>query len=256
MDPFKAPLTNKQSNPWPYRDTSIRIFRTAKPHMTAHLDLGSTRILWIHPSLEVQPCACVLTVRISPNQYLTITPSHVTGHNILVTFRLLQYYSDPVNINAYEPCVQYYTGWNTVYLPRKQRTVREVRSLVARDIFYFISSNYKGDVIDYRLLWISCWIYMAMMTPFQRCILLTRKYTARCFSSRRAILYSATGDPAQVLSVSKISPLPEAIPVGHVGVKFLLSPINPADLNVVQGKMVMLCASKHFSKLSCRRLSF
>ncbi|KAB5594923.1 Mitochondrial trans-2-enoyl-CoA reductase [Ceratobasidium theobromae] len=76
---------------------------------------------------------------------------------------------------------------------------------------------------------------MAMMTPFQRCILLTRKYTARCFSSRRAILYSATGDPAQVLSVSKISPLPEAIPVGHVGVKFLLSPINPADLNVVQG---------------------
>ncbi|QRV88805.1 Zinc-binding dehydrogenase [Ceratobasidium sp. AG-Ba] len=57
----------------------------------------------------------------------------------------------------------------------------------------------------------------------------------RLFSSRRAIIYSETGDPSQVLSVSKVSALSEKVPAGNVGVKFLLSPINPADLNVVQG---------------------
>ncbi|KAF8738852.1 Zinc-binding dehydrogenase, partial [Rhizoctonia solani] len=58
---------------------------------------------------------------------------------------------------------------------------------------------------------------------------------ARHFSSRRAVIYSSTGDPAQVLSISRVSPLPESVPTGHIGVKLLLSPINPADLNVVQG---------------------
>ncbi|KAG8757585.1 mitochondrial 2-enoyl thioester reductase [Ceratobasidium sp. 428] len=57
----------------------------------------------------------------------------------------------------------------------------------------------------------------------------------RCFSSRRAVVYSETGDPAQVLSVSKVSALPEQVPTGSVGVKFLLAPVNPADINVVQG---------------------
>ncbi|CAE6516070.1 unnamed protein product [Rhizoctonia solani] len=59
--------------------------------------------------------------------------------------------------------------------------------------------------------------------------------TIRHFSSRRAVIYSDTGDPAQVLSVSKIAPLPDSVPPGHIGIKLLLSPINPADLNVVQG---------------------
>ncbi|CAE6536537.1 unnamed protein product [Rhizoctonia solani] len=57
----------------------------------------------------------------------------------------------------------------------------------------------------------------------------------RHFSSRRAVIYSNTGNPAQVLSVSKVSPLPSSVPPGYVGIKLLLSPINPADLNVVQG---------------------
>ncbi|KAG9100903.1 mitochondrial 2-enoyl thioester reductase [Ceratobasidium sp. 370] len=57
----------------------------------------------------------------------------------------------------------------------------------------------------------------------------------RLFSSRRAVVYSDTGDPAQVLSVSKISALSEQVPAGNVGVRFLLSPVNPADLNVIQG---------------------
>ncbi|KAL5633299.1 hypothetical protein ACGC1H_003708 [Rhizoctonia solani] len=60
-------------------------------------------------------------------------------------------------------------------------------------------------------------------------------FTIRHFSFRRAVIYSDTGNPAQVLSVSKIASLPDAVPPGHIGIKLLLSPINPADLNVVQG---------------------
>ena len=73
---------------------------------------------------------------------------------------------------------------------------------------------------------------------------LTRKglinsfYLRRCFSSRRAVVYSTTGNPPEVLSVSKVSALPKDVPVNHVGVRFLLSPINPADLNVVQGNYI------------------
>ncbi|ELU43498.1 trans-2-enoyl-CoA reductase [Rhizoctonia solani AG-1 IA] len=72
-------------------------------------------------------------------------------------------------------------------------------------------------------------------------IMILRRFTlgsypkARHFSSRRAVIYSSTGDPAQVLSISRVSPLSESVPTGHIGVKLLLSPINPADLNVVQG---------------------
>ncbi|KAJ1306729.1 hypothetical protein OPQ81_007718 [Rhizoctonia solani] len=38
-----------------------------------------------------------------------------------------------------------------------------------------------------------------------------------------------------VATEEMVSPLPESVPPGYVGIKFLLSPINPADLNVVQG---------------------
>lgn len=63
----------------------------------------------------------------------------------------------------------------------------------------------------------------------------------RCFSwaSRRAVVYSANGDPAQVLSVKRIPPLSDYVPPGHVGIRFLVSPINPADLNVIQGAVVI-----------------
>lgn len=62
---------------------------------------------------------------------------------------------------------------------------------------------------------------------------------ARSFASSRpcadrAVIYSENGDPSKVLSVLTFPDLP---PPGSdsVTIKFLLSPINPADLNVIEG---------------------
>jgi mitochondrial enoyl-[acyl-carrier protein] reductase / trans-2-enoyl-CoA reductase len=62
----------------------------------------------------------------------------------------------------------------------------------------------------------------------------------RCFSTssvvyrNRAIVYVGAGDPASVLSSMSFPSLPPPAP-NTVNVKFLLSPINPADLNVIEG---------------------
>lgn len=63
---------------------------------------------------------------------------------------------------------------------------------------------------------------------------------ARCFSTTsstlagRAIVYSQSGAPSSVLSAFTYPTLP---PPSHgtVNIRFLLSPINPADINVIQG---------------------
>jgi trans-2-enoyl-CoA reductase len=73
--------------------------------------------------------------------------------------------------------------------------------------------------------------------------------SSRYFSSRRAVVYSTTGDPTHVLSVSRVTSLPDPVSTNHVGVKFLLSPINPADLNIVQGT-VTICNLKRLMQLS------
>ena len=49
----------------------------------------------------------------------------------------------------------------------------------------------------------------------------------------RAARLSAHGDPAQVLRVEDVT-VPEPSP-GQVGLRMLLAPINPADLNVIEG---------------------
>ncbi|KAF9447718.1 trans-2-enoyl-CoA reductase [Macrolepiota fuliginosa MF-IS2] len=50
----------------------------------------------------------------------------------------------------------------------------------------------------------------------------------------RAVVYSRNGDPADVLSVATYPSLPPPAP-GTVNIRFLLSPINPADINVIEG---------------------
>jgi len=59
--------------------------------------------------------------------------------------------------------------------------------------------------------------------------------TFRCFSSSaRAIVYAENGDPSKVLSVLTY-PAPQSPPPNAVNLRFLLSPVNPADINVVEG---------------------
>ena len=54
------------------------------------------------------------------------------------------------------------------------------------------------------------------------------------FSGSRAIVYTETGNPISVLSSISYPSLPPPAP-NTVNVKFLLCPINPADLNVIEG---------------------
>lgn len=51
---------------------------------------------------------------------------------------------------------------------------------------------------------------------------------------QRAIVYSKNGDPASVLSAVSFPNLPPPAP-RTANVRFLLSPINPADINVIEG---------------------
>ncbi|KAF8159723.1 trans-2-enoyl-CoA reductase [Crassisporium funariophilum] len=67
----------------------------------------------------------------------------------------------------------------------------------------------------------------------------SRRAIARYFSTStrlldRAVVYSQNGDPAKVLSVLTYPSLSPP-PPNSVNIKFLLSPINPADINVVEG---------------------
>ncbi|KAF8074808.1 hypothetical protein FPV67DRAFT_1777589 [Lyophyllum atratum] len=52
--------------------------------------------------------------------------------------------------------------------------------------------------------------------------------------TNRAIVYSQNGDPSKVLKVLSYRPLPPPSP-NTLNVKFILAPINPADLNVIEG---------------------
>lgn len=62
---------------------------------------------------------------------------------------------------------------------------------------------------------------------------------SRFFSSTsrvlgRAVVYAQNGDPSKVLRVLTYPDLPAPEP-SSVNIKFLLSPINPADINVIEG---------------------
>ena len=70
-------------------------------------------------------------------------------------------------------------------------------------------------------------------------LLSSRQAGIRLFSSTvccldRAIVYSDNGNPAKVLRVLTYPSLAPP-PPNSVNIRFLLSPINPADINVVEG---------------------
>ena len=67
--------------------------------------------------------------------------------------------------------------------------------------------------------------------------------SARLFSTsariqkNRAIIYSQNGQPADVLRALTIPSLTTPAPQ-TVNLRFILSPINPADVNVIEGYIV------------------
>jgi trans-2-enoyl-CoA reductase len=53
--------------------------------------------------------------------------------------------------------------------------------------------------------------------------------------SAQAIVYSSFGEPSKVLRGVSLPPLPSPPPPGTINVRYLLAPINPADLNTIEG---------------------
>jgi trans-2-enoyl-CoA reductase len=58
--------------------------------------------------------------------------------------------------------------------------------------------------------------------------------TSSVLAGNRAIVYNTNGDPARVLSALSFPELPPP-PPNTVNIRFLLAPINPADINVIEG---------------------
>ncbi|EIN06047.1 NAD(P)-binding protein [Punctularia strigosozonata HHB-11173 SS5] len=77
---------------------------------------------------------------------------------------------------------------------------------------------------------------------------ITRPFSTSCrVLANRAIVYSANGEPSSVLGTTTFPTLPSP-PPGAVNVRFRLSPINPADVNVVEGKYPAKPAPSALSK--------
>ncbi|KAG2011554.1 trans-2-enoyl-CoA reductase [Coprinopsis cinerea AmutBmut pab1-1] len=51
----------------------------------------------------------------------------------------------------------------------------------------------------------------------------------------RAVIYTENGDPTSVLQILSYPPIPATPPPNSLNIKYLLSPINPADINVIEG---------------------
>jgi mitochondrial enoyl-[acyl-carrier protein] reductase / trans-2-enoyl-CoA reductase len=52
--------------------------------------------------------------------------------------------------------------------------------------------------------------------------------------ANRAIIYTSNGSPASVLSALTFPSLPSP-PANSLNIKYILAPINPADINVIEG---------------------
>lgn len=58
--------------------------------------------------------------------------------------------------------------------------------------------------------------------------------TSSARHANRAVVYTASGDPKSVLSVVTYPDLPSP-PPHSVNVRYVLSPVNPSDINVIEG---------------------
>lgn len=76
-----------------------------------------------------------------------------------------------------------------------------------------------------------------------------RRFSSSALRRDRAVVYAQNGNPAEVLSVFTYPNLPPP-PPNTVNLKFLLAPINPADVNVIEGVYPTKPAKKDTLSLS------
>ncbi|KAI1796596.1 NAD(P)-binding protein [Ganoderma leucocontextum] len=70
--------------------------------------------------------------------------------------------------------------------------------------------------------------------------------TTSAYYANRAVVYADNGNPAEVLRVQSYDPFPPP-PPGSISIHFRLSPINPADINVIQGVYPAKPALQHLA---------
>ncbi|KAL4063030.1 hypothetical protein V8B97DRAFT_1993247 [Scleroderma yunnanense] len=76
---------------------------------------------------------------------------------------------------------------------------------------------------------------MLRVTRFVHSAIQTRAFAASAVScANRAIVYGSNGNPASTLFALTFPTLPPPLP-NTANIRFLLSPINPADINVIEG---------------------
>src|SRR5271169_5350097 len=76
---------------------------------------------------------------------------------------------------------------------------------------------------------------MNMLPPFRLSILIAQPISSSIRSiSSRAIIFPSIGNPQEILSLHSYS-LPDKPSPDSLLVKFLAAPINPADLNQIEG---------------------
>lgn len=68
----------------------------------------------------------------------------------------------------------------------------------------------------------------------------------------KAIVYSSYGNPENVLRGVCLPSLPSPPPPGTINVRYLLSPINPADLNTIEGIYPSKPSLRHPSETGLR----
>jgi mitochondrial enoyl-[acyl-carrier protein] reductase / trans-2-enoyl-CoA reductase len=64
--------------------------------------------------------------------------------------------------------------------------------------------------------------------------LIRRSFSSTSSRLGRAVVYAANGEPSNVLSVLTYPTIPPP-PPNSLNIRFLLSPIHPADINVIEG---------------------
>lgn len=74
----------------------------------------------------------------------------------------------------------------------------------------------------------------------------SRFSTSSVLSANRAVVYTENGNPADVLKIQSYDPLPPP-PAGSLNIRFRLAPINPSDINLIQGVYPVKPAQLQFS---------
>ncbi|THH19263.1 hypothetical protein EW146_g1886 [Bondarzewia mesenterica] len=115
-----------------------------------------------------------------------------------------------------------------------EREVRTRKPILTRDsLKNHLTARWRSSVARALLSCFSTMLSGALYPPIRRSALRAFS-TSCCWQANRALVYSKTGPPPDVLTAFTYPKLP-APSAGTLNLRFVLSPINPSDINVIEG---------------------